>query len=103
MADEKEKRQREPLLTMRPWLRRGATLVVLGLAVTHLLRPDWAIDAVFLGLLAFAVFIWLFDVESIEWQGIKAKRREINRAREAMEMAGIALEVRQPAIPIPAH
>lgn len=89
MSDEQDERAVQPLLTMRPWLRRLATLIVLALAVTHLLRPDWAIDAVFLGLIAFAAFIWLFDVESIEFQGIRAKRREIARAKVALEESSL--------------
>ena len=64
--------------------------------------PHIAIDGVFLGLLAFASFIWLFDVESIEWQGIRAQRKEIQRAKSALKSAPKATTViGPPAAPSP--
>jgi hypothetical protein len=74
-----------PLLNLTPWMRRASCIFLLALAVIHLILPNWAIDAVFLGLLAFAAFLWFFDVESIEWQGVRAKRREIARAKEKID------------------
>jgi hypothetical protein len=76
-----------PLVVLKPWVRWVATVLLVVLAAAHLVWPRVAIDAVFLGLLAFAAFISLFDVESIEWQGVKAKRREIARAQAALDDA----------------
>ena len=76
-----------PLINLRPWVRWLAAAVLVGIAVAHVVWPEAAIDAVTLGLLAFAAFILLFDVESIEWQGIKARRREIARVKAALDEA----------------
>jgi hypothetical protein len=87
-----------PLITLKPWVRRSAAGVGVGIAGAHLLWPALAIDGVFLGALAFAAFISLFDVDSIEWQGIKATRR-IARAKAALDDAPPAAVVALPEAP----
>lgn len=72
------------LIKLRPWVRWSAATVGVGVAVAHVIWPALAIDGVFLGALAFAAFISFFDIESIEWQGVKARRREIARAKAAL-------------------
>jgi hypothetical protein len=84
MVDHRE-HDKPPLLALKPAPRLVAVLSLIGLGVAHLVRPDWAIDGVFLGLLAFAAFVWLFDVESVELQGVKARRREIARVKAALD------------------
>jgi hypothetical protein len=73
------------VLNLTLWTRRALCISLLALAAIHLIWPELAIDAVFLGLLALAALLWFFDVESIEWQGIRARRREIARAKEAID------------------
>ncbi len=87
MPDEPDEQLREPLLSLSPFKRRVAAGALAALAVAHLIWPAVAIDGVFLGLLAFAAFTWLFDVESIEWQGIRVQSKEIRRAKSALQRA----------------
>lgn len=89
----------QPLLTLRPWLRGLISLFLVALAVCHLLWPDIPIDAVFLGLLAFAGLLWFFDVDSIEWQGIRARRRQIAKARAALKEEPPSRGVMAPVVP----
>lgn len=60
------------------------------LALAHLFFPSLAIDPTFLGLLALAGIVALFDIERIEWLGIKARRirRELRSAEAALDNAG---------------
>jgi hypothetical protein len=88
MREEKNRAdENAPLITLKPWVRRSAVAVGVAIAGTHVVWPTLAIDGVFLGALAFAGFVALFDVDSIEWQGIKARRREIARAKAALHDA----------------
>jgi hypothetical protein len=48
---------------------------MVALAIVHVVSPKLAIDGVFLGLIAFAAILLLFDVESLEWQGMKLRRK----------------------------
>ena len=54
--------------------RAGIVVLLVFLAVVHVLVPSLAIDTTFLGLLALAAIVALFDIERIEWLGIKARR-----------------------------
>lgn len=90
---------RDPLLTISPWLRALVTLFLILLAVAHVVWPDLAIDAVFLGLLAFAALIWFFDFDAIEWQGIRARRRQIAKARAALKAAPPTSTIPVPPVP----
>jgi hypothetical protein len=58
-----------------------------------------AIDGVFLGLLAFGAFVWLFDVESVEWQGIRAQRKRIKSVQSALQRAPKATALIAPPEP----
>ncbi len=89
----------QPLLTLRPWLRGLISLFLVALAVSHVLWPDIPIDAVFLGLLAFAGLLWFFDVDSIEWQGIRARRRQIAKVRAALKEEPPSREVIAAVVP----
>ena len=72
------------------------------LAAVHVAFPGLAIDAVFLGLLAFAALVLLFDIEKIEWLGVSARRREIHAEREALkELNASEIKVLPPEIPTP--
>jgi hypothetical protein len=102
MREEPTKPERPPLLVLPPGVRAAGALTLCGLAGAHLIWPSLAIDGVFLGLLAFGAFIWFFDVESIEWQGIKARRREIARAKASLdEAAPSSVKVVPPPAPAP--
>jgi hypothetical protein len=102
VPDEPDEQLREPLLSLSPLKRRVGAGALAALAAAHLIWPGVAIDGVFLGLLAFAAFTWLFDVESIEWQGIRAKRKEIRRAKSALQRAPKATGLIAPPPPPPA-
>lgn len=94
-----------PVLALPRWGRIGLAGILVDLAVVHVLYPELAIDAVFLGLLAFAGLVWFFDFESIEWLGIRAQRRRIRAARAALQKAPkatAAIEPPAPPKPVPA-
>jgi hypothetical protein len=91
--------QRQPLLALSPWLRGLITLFLVLLALAHILWPDVAIDAIFLGLLAFAALLWFFDVDTIEWQGIRARRREIAKVRAALKDQAPPQAAAAPTVP----
>jgi hypothetical protein len=103
LSDEPDEQKREPLLSLSPLKRGvGAGGLVL-LAVAHVLWPHIAFDGVFLGLLAFAAFVALFDIQSIEWQGIRAQRRQIKQAHEALKGAPKPTALTAPPAPAPAE
>jgi hypothetical protein len=89
----------QPILALKPAWRRAAALTMVVLAFAHVLFPALAIDAVFLGLLAFAAFISFFDIQSIEWQGIKASRKQVEEARRNLKAGKKALPVSPPKPP----
>ena len=87
MTTDNDEAAKGPLLRLKPWQRVVGIVVSVAFAVAHVVRPDWAIDAVFLGLLAFAVYVAFFDVESFELLGMRAQRRRIARAQEELDKA----------------
>lgn len=78
------------LVRLSPRQRTAGVVVAVGLAILHVVFPDIAIDAVFLGLLAFGAFIWFFDLKSLSFQGLEATRREIAEASMAVRKAPAA-------------
>ena len=101
MTKENQERSESEDLAL-PGLVRGALVVVLVLlAVAHLVFPDLAIDPTFLGLLALAAIIAFFDIESVEWLGIRARRvrRELRQATVALDAAPRANEIARPTEP----
>lgn len=85
MSEEQDRDERPPLLRLGAVPRIAITLVLLGLAGLHAFKPDLGIDGVFLGLLAFAGFVYFFDIESLDWQGIRARKR-VREAKTALEV-----------------
>jgi hypothetical protein len=92
----------EPLVKLSDRARHGIAFVLVVLAIVHVIWPGLAIDAVFLGLLAFAAVVLLFDIDAVEWLGISAKRR---RAREQAAITAADARVQnievQPVSPKP--
>lgn len=102
MTNEQSDKAADAALSLPTWLRAGLCLSLAGLAVVHVIFPKLAIDAVFLGLLAFAALVWFFDFRSIEWLGIRAERRQIKRAKEALDKGAAApTPTSPPEPPIP--
>ena len=95
--DEKDKET--ALVSLPTWVRSSVTAGVGGLAVAHLIWPRLAIDGVFLGLLGFAALVWFFDFKSIEWLGVHAQRREIQRRERALLKAPPPKPVETPEPP----
>ncbi len=80
-----------PLLPLSHVWRAAIAVLLLSLAGLHLFLPTLAIDAIFLGLLAAALGILFFDVESFEWHGISVRRiqekiQETGKIVEAVEI-----------------
>lgn len=73
-------------------MRTLIAILAVAVAVLHLARPELGIDAVFLGLLAFALFIYLFDIDAIEWQGIRARRRQLERKAGEVKALDVSTE-----------
>jgi len=75
--------------------------VLLGIAVAHVVWPSLAIDALSLGLLGAAIVVIFFDIESFEWQGIKARRlqQEVKEAEKVVD--SIHVPQITPALPDP--
>jgi hypothetical protein len=69
---------KEPIISLSNRSRWAVAVTLVGLAGVHLKWPDVAIDSTFLGLLAFAGLVLLFDVDRIEWLGVRAKRRALD-------------------------
>lgn len=67
-----------PLITLSNRSRWAIAITLVGLAAAHLGWPELGIDPTFLGLLAFAALVLLFDVDRIEWLGVRAKRRALD-------------------------
>jgi hypothetical protein len=92
MTDESAEGNATPLLRLSQRGRAGIAGLAVVLAGIHLVFPALAIDGVFLGLLALAGLVALFDIQSIEWQGIKATRRRVEEATKALETATVPKE-----------
>ena len=103
MPDEPEEQSREPLVSLSPTTRGLGAVGLVLLAVAHVVWPHLSIDGVFLGLLAFAAFISLFDIQSIDFQGIRAQRKAIKRAQEALKGAPRPTALIAPPAPPPAE
>lgn len=88
-SDKVEPHTVRPLVSLSSRERGGIAALLVLLAVVHAIFPDLAIDAVFLGLLAFAAIVYWFDIDRIEWQGVRARRREIEQASIAIEATSI--------------
>ena len=92
-----------PVHAMTDYLPERTRKVVAGglvsIAILHVIVPTLKIDAVFLGLLAFAALVLLFDIESIQWLGIKAKRRELIEAAERVREVTVLTAAPEAVVP----
>ncbi len=79
--------------------RKGVAFSLVLLAIAHVVLPKLAIDAIFLGLLAFASLVLLFDIESVEWLGVKAKRRALKKQVETVEAVDVTTVAADPPPP----
>jgi hypothetical protein len=86
--------QESPALVLQRRVRRVVTLVALGLALTHLLFPSLAIDAITLGLLAVAIVPWLAPlIKSLELPGgWKVELQEMYQVSARAQDAGLISE-----------
>ena len=91
-ADPKSKRH--SVLRLPNWQRRLGALLAAGVAATHLIWPTAPIDGVFLGLLVFAAVLLFFDVETLEWQGMKLRQRSKDASAQ---LAAAPVAEREPA------
>lgn len=76
-----------PLVPLTKFWRGVIGSLLVALATAHIVWPDLGLDAVSLGLVVAAVIVVFFDIESFEWQGIKASRvkREIREAEQVVQ------------------
>ena len=72
-------------------LREVVTFGALAIALIHLLRPTWAIDAITLALLVIALLPWLAPIfKSLEFPGgWKVEFQELQKAAARAEEAGL--------------
>lgn len=89
----------EPLLNLSPLVRELVAMVLVVLAAVHLAWPHSGMDLEFIGLLGFAVLILFLDIESVEWLGIRARRRQIAQAVAAVRASEAPAGVVSPATP----
>ena len=61
--------------------------IALVLAGVHVAFSALAIDGVLMGLLGIAVLFFFFDIDSIEWQGVRARQvsKRVDRAEQKLE------------------
>jgi len=83
--------QNDKVLTSPKVLAQVITLVALSIALTHLLWPKLAIDAITIAFVAIAVLPWLAPIfKSIELPGIgKVEFKDMQKAANRAEQAGI--------------
>lgn len=74
-----------PLVSLTHRMRILIATLALAIAALHVSRPELAIDAVFLGLIGFALFIYFFDIDAVEWQGIRARRRLLEKKADEVK------------------
>lgn len=86
-----ESTQRSRAAVLQRRVRLTVTLVALGLALTHLLFPSLAIDAITLGLLAVAIIPWLAPlIKSLELPGgWKVELHEMYQVSTRAQDAGL--------------
>jgi hypothetical protein len=90
-----------PLLPLSRFWRTVLATLLSGLAVIHVLWPSLAIDTLSVGLIAVAAIIVFFDVESFEFQGIRARRlqKDLKAAEESLPEIEVSAE--PPPLPVP--
>jgi len=88
----------DPIVLADRW-RNGIAGSLVGLAVIHFIFPGLAIDAVTLGLIAFAGLVKLFDIDSIEWLGIKARKSDL--LRKAEQVKAVPIPTAEPRLAVP--
>lgn len=99
MTDQPNKDEQADLPVLSARTRTGLSFMLVFIAIAHVFFPALAIDTTFLGLLALAAALLLFDLESFEWQGLKFRRvqRQIAAAEEKLEDVVVSAE----PVPIP--
>lgn len=96
-ASDVDEQQAPRLLSERA--RRGIATALVAIALVHVALPKLAIDAIFLGLLAFAALVLLFDIDSVEWLGVKARRRALKQQTDTVKSVEISSEPVKPSLP----
>lgn len=89
----------DPVVALSERTRRSAAILFVFLALIHLLYPTVAIDGVFIGLLALAGIVLLFDIQSVEALGVRARARDVRTATKEVEEAKIPESGTAPEVP----
>ena len=94
--------EEEPLIPLSPAVREVVALILVVLAAAHVAWPNSGIDLFFFGLIGLAVVLLFLDIESVEWLGVRARRRQIERTVAAVKDAEVPAGSAVPqALPIP--
>ena len=83
------------------WQRRGVVTLLIALAVLRFFFPGLPIDPTLLALLGTALVVWKFDIESIEFGGLKARGllREFEESEAKIKALPPAETVSIPDVP----
>lgn len=94
-----ESEEEHSLVRLTERERKSGIALLTILALAHLVFPAASIDLTLIGLLAGALFLRYFDIESVTFMGVKARRRELETAAAAVEQSKLPSGTAAPALP----